>query len=100
MTYIELNVEEDFSISDLAARAGYTKYYLSRKFEEETGVSLNSYINIARVERAKLLLTITDDGIQEIADRLHFCSRSYFSEAFRKITGTSPAKYRKEYNGG
>lgn len=97
--YIELNVEEEFSISDLAARTGYTKYYLSRKFEEETGVSLNSYINIARVERAKLLLTITDDGIQEIADRLHFCSRSYFSEAFRKITGTSPAKYRKEYTG-
>lgn len=95
--YIELNVEEDFNISDLAARTGYTKYYLSRKFEEETGVSLNSYINIARVERAKLLLTITDDGIQEIADRLHFCSRSYFSEAFRKITGTSPAKYRKDY---
>lgn len=94
--YIELNVEEDFNISDLAARTGYTKYYLSRKFEEETGVSLNGYINIARVERAKLLLTVTDDGIQEIADRLHFCSRSYFSEAFRKITGTSPAKYRKD----
>lgn len=97
--YIELNVEEDFSISDLAARTGYTKYYLSRKFEEETGASLNSYINIAKVERAKLLLTITDDGIQEIADRLHFCSRSYFSETFRKITGTSPAKYRKDYAG-
>lgn len=97
--YIELNVEEKLAISDLAARVGYTEYYLSRKFKEETGTSLNTYINIARVERAKLLLTITDDGIQEIADRLHFCSRSYFSEAFRKITGTSPAKYRKDYAG-
>lgn len=97
--YIELHVEEKFAIADLAARAGYTEYYLSRKFKEETGISLNNYINIARVERAKLLLTITDDGIQEIADRLHFCSRSYFSEAFRKITGTSPAKYRKDYAG-
>lgn len=91
-----MNTEEDFDISDLAARAGYTEYYLSRKFKEETGVSLNNYINIARVERAKLLLTITDDSIQEIADRLHFCTRSYFSEAFRKFTGTSPAKYRKD----
>lgn len=60
------------------------------------GTPLTHYINIAKVERAKLLLTITDDSIQEIADRLHFCSRSYFSEAFRKITGTSPAKYRKD----
>lgn len=98
--YIELNVEEDFTISDLAERIGYSEYYLSRKFKNETGVSLNSYINIARVERAKLLLTITDEGIQEIADRLHFCSRSYFSEAFRKITGITPAKFRQEQAGG
>lgn len=97
--YIELNVEEKFTISDLAARVGYAEYYLSRKFKEETGISLNNYINIAKVERAKLLLTITDDSIQEITERLHFCSRSYFSEAFRKITGTSPAKYRKDYAG-
>lgn len=94
--YIELNVEEKFTISDLAERAGYSEYYLSRKFKEETGVSLNNYINIAKAERAKLLLTITNDGIQEIADRLHFCSRSYFSKAFRRFTGVSPAKYRKE----
>lgn len=97
--YIELNVEEKFSIADLAARAGYTEYYLSRKFKEETGTSLNHYISIAKVERAKLLLTITGDSIQAVAERLHFCSRSYFSEAFRKITGTSPAKYRKDYTG-
>lgn len=98
--YIEMNTEEEFDISDLAARAGYTEYYLSRKFKEETGVSLNNYINIAKVERAKLLLTITDDSIQEISDRLHFCTRSYFSEAFRKFTGTSPAKYRKDCQKG
>lgn len=95
-----MNVEEKFTISDLAACAGYTEYYLSRKFKEEIGVSLNNYINIAKVERAKLLLTITDDSIQEITDRLHFCSRSYFSEAFRKFTGTSPAKYKRDYQKG
>lgn len=84
----------------LCARAGDTEYYLSRKFKEEAGVSLNNYINIAKIERAKLLLTITGAGIQEISDRLHFCSRSYFSEAFRKFTGTSPAKYRSEHQKG
>lgn len=98
--YIELNIEEDFGITDLAARVGYTEYYLSRKFKEETGVYINNYINIAKIERAKLLLTITDAGIQEITDRLHFCSRSYFSEAFRKFTGTSPAKFRGTHQKG
>lgn len=93
--YIELHIDEPLSIELLAKRLGYTEYYLSRKFKREMHVSINDYIKCARVEFAKMLLTTSTDGVQEISDRLHFCSRSYFSEVFREIAGMTPVEYRR-----
>lgn len=92
--YIELHTEEKFTIESLARRVGYTEYYLSRKFKVEMKVSINDYIKYAKVERAKMLLTTSTESIQEISDKLNFCSRSYFSEVFRSVTGISPVDFR------
>ena len=94
--YIETHAEEKLTIDMLARMVGYTEYYLSRKFKAEVHVSINDYIKIAKVERAKYLLSTTDSGIQEIADQLNFCSRSHFGEVFRKIVGCSPVDYREK----
>lgn len=94
--YIELHVDEPLSIGLLAGRLGYTEYYLSRKFKREMRVSVGDYIKCARVEHAKLLLTSSTASVQEISDKLHFCTRSYFSEVFRSITGMTPAEFRKK----
>ena len=98
--YIEQNAEGDLSIETLSQRVGYADYYLTRKFKEEVKTSLNHYIKIVRVERAKFYLGCTDESVQEIADKLRFCSRSYFGEAFRSIVGCSPAEYRQKYRKG
>lgn len=98
--YIEQNAEGDLNIGILSQRVGYADYYLSRKFKEEVKTSLNNYIKIVRVERAKFYLGCTDESIQDIADRLKFCSRSYFGEAFRSIVGCSPVEYRQKYRKG
>lgn len=98
--YIEQNAEEDLSMEAISQRVGYAEYYLSRKFKEEVQVSINQYIKIVRVERAKFYLGCTDESIQDIADRLKFCSRSYFGEAFRSIAGCSPVEYRQKYRKG
>ncbi len=94
--YIELHSEEKLTLSFLAGRIGYANYYLSRKFKEETGVSINTYIKIVRVERAKMLLTTTQLSIQEISERLCFGTRSFFDDTFKKITGVAPAAYRAQ----
>ncbi len=94
--YIKMNVEEPLSIDLLAKTVGYTEYYLSRKFRAETGIGIIDYIKTARMERAKTLLRASTYGIQEISDRLHFCSRSYFSDIFRKKEGITPVKYREK----
>lgn len=93
--YIEMHVEDELSIEELAGIIGYTKYYLSRKFKEEMGVSISEYIKAARIERAKLLLATTELSIQDIADMLHFCSRSYFSTVFLQMLGCTPTEFRQ-----
>lgn len=94
--YVELHADEPFTNQDLARRAGYSEQYLRRKFTEEMGVSLPDYIRAVRVERAKNLLMNSEWSIQEIADRLQFCSRGHFSEVFLKSVGVTPAKYREQ----
>ena len=58
--------------------------------------SLTNYIKYVRIERAKLLLPATGLSLQEIADRLHFCSRSYFGKVFHEVVGCSPLEYRQK----
>lgn len=95
--YIESHVSEKLSIDLLATRIGYTGYYLSRRFKEETGVSLNTYIKIVKIERAKMLLSTTQTSIQQISEELSFGTRSFFAETFKSIVGMTPAAYRKKY---
>lgn len=94
--YIELHLEEKINLSDLSESLGYTEYYLSRKFKEETGVSIKEYTNQKRIERASFLLANSTLSIHDISEKLKFHSQSYFTEQFRKLTGVSPAKYREE----
>ncbi len=98
--YIELHLSDRIRAADLAALVGYSEYYITRRFKQETGYSINNYIKFAKIERAKVLLASTDDSLQRIADALGFATRSYFSQCFKEVTGQSPAEYRAAARGG
>lgn len=97
--YIEMHLKDRIRAADLAALVGYGEYYTTHKFREETGLSVNDYIKYAKVERAKILLQSTDQGIREIAETLGFSSRSHFSQSFKQVAGCSPAEYRTQMIG-
>ena len=97
--YIALSLDRKIQIADLAALTGYTEYYLTEKFKNETGVPLFLYIRYAKIERAKTLLESTDLPVREIAEKLAFGSQSFFIRCFHEITGYSPAQYRRHFAG-
>ncbi len=97
--YIELHLEEPIALKQLAALSGYKDYYLSRKFQKETGSNINDYIKFARVERAKLLLATTAEPVSQIAKQFRFCSSSYFCRIFRQVTGLTPQQWRDQARG-
>ena len=94
--YIDTHPEKELTLKKLAAKVGYTENYLARKFKAEMGLPINAYVRKARVHRAKMLLTATNLSIHDIADQLHFCSWSYFTEAFQKDVGMTPSAFREK----
>ncbi len=93
--YIEMNLDKKIRAADLAVLVGYTEYYLTHKFKEETGLSVTDYIKFAKIERAKVLLKSTDQTVQNIAASLCFSTRNYFSRVFQEVTGMTPMEYRE-----
>ncbi len=94
--YITTHITEKITLSDLAERSGYSEYYFSRKFKQEMGLSITEYIMQQKIERAKELLSTTNQSILDISLKLSFNSRSYFSDSFQKLVGISPGEYRKQ----
>lgn len=94
--YIEMHPGEKIRAKDLAKLAGYTEYYLTRRFKEETGMSVSDYVQQSKIERAKVLLNSTALSIQEISEQLCFGSRNYFSRVFSEAEGCTPTQYRKK----
>ncbi|HJD20353.1 MAG TPA: AraC family transcriptional regulator [Candidatus Gemmiger faecigallinarum] len=92
--YIELHLDRRILASELAALIGYSEYYVTRKFKEETGYFINDYIKFAKVERAKILLANAERDIADVAEMLGFGSQSYFGQIFKEVTGSTPAVYR------
>ena len=95
--FISSHIEDNLTLAQLAENVGYAEYYLSQKFKKETGNTINNYLKEQRISYSKDLLAHTDLPIEDIAKRLHFCTRSYYSSEFHKLTGYSPAEYRREH---
>lgn len=92
--YLELHLDRQVTLDELARALGYNKNYLSTKFRREVGMPASEYILRRKIEQACLWLLHTDKPVQAISDELGFNSPSYFSAQFRKITGQTPTDYR------
>jgi AraC-like DNA-binding protein len=84
-------------LDDLAARFFVTKSHLCRLFKEETGLSVVTYVNTLRLQRATGELRFTRKSIKRIAADCGFHSSGYFCRLFREQLGTSPGEYRKSH---
>lgn len=96
--YVETHLGDKIQAADLARYAGYSEYYITHKFREETGTSVNDYVKFAKIERAKVLLLEDRLSMQDISEEIGFNTRSYFSACFRQVTGVSPTEYREKKN--
>ena len=93
--YIDKEFSENINNSSVAAHFGYHPYYIGDIFRKATGMTLHEYILYKRIIKAKNLLTGTFLSVNETAQLCGFSNSCYFSECFKKYTGTSPLKYRK-----
>jgi two-component system response regulator YesN len=83
------NIEENISVKSISEKLFINRSYLSEIFKKEFGITLQEYITIVKIERAKRLLL--DDNLKayEIAERLGYKDAEYFGGLFKKYTGGS-----------
>lgn len=96
LKYINAHIKERIRSKDIADYAEVNYAYLEHLFKNRTGETLGEYIMKRKVELAESLLSNTSLGIASIAEQLGFGSRQQFNNAFKKIKGVSPQKYRVE----
>lgn len=83
-------------LSDLAARIGTNRTYMSQYFNHTCEQSFNEYVNNYRVRHSMVLLSDTDYTLEIIAEMSGFNSLSTFRRAFILQNGCSPQQYRSE----
>lgn len=94
--YMSEHFREPITAGEIAAAAGFTPNYLSRKFREAAGIGVHQYLVFLRLQQARLELASTRDSVTDIALRCGFSSSNYFKDAFQKQYGLTPRAYRRE----
>ncbi|MCX7797856.1 MAG: helix-turn-helix domain-containing protein [Melioribacter sp.] len=69
--------------------------YLSSLFSSMEGITIEQYIILQKIERAKELLKYDELSLSEIAYRLGYSSVQHLSGQFKKITGFSARDFKK-----
>lgn len=91
---IRESLEAALTIQEIAQELSISYSTLRKLFKEHTGFAPALYQQNLRLQRAKELLSTTDESIKEIAYRLNFESPDYFSAKFKSQTGMKPSDFR------
>ena len=95
--YLEENCSNPIQIKQAARVCGMSESHFMSVFKEVTGLSFLKYLIHYRVERARVMLTHTDESMKNVCQDVGFCDQSYFGAVFRKIVGLTPAEYRRRF---
>lgn len=94
--YIFKHLYDNISVSEVSHALRLSTSYLSQLFKKEVGMPLSEFIHHQKIEEAKRLLASPDYSILDIGTLLSFHDQSHFTKLFKKITGTTPRKYREK----
>lgn len=97
LTYIKENYREKIYISDLAGQVNLNEQYFCRFFKKAIGRTPMEYINEYRVKQTRRLLEETDLPVTDVCLECGYNNLGNFLREFRKQTGTTPLKYRKQF---
>lgn len=91
---VEASLGEDLSVERLAREAALSPERFARVFKASFGCTPYRWVQQRRVEEAARLLRTTAKPIAEVALELGFASQSHFTQVFKQMTGTTPARLR------
>lgn len=93
----KLFTNPDLKLSEVAKKLEISKHELSKLINDNIRKSFADFINEYRVEEAKKQIkTNSQYTIEAIGNQSGFNSKSAFYKAFKKFTGTTPARFKTQ----
>jgi AraC family transcriptional regulator len=90
------HLAEELNLSQMAAKAGLSKFHFHRLFKRATGVSPSHYQIDLRMNLARQLLRETKKSIMDVALDVGYANPSHFAKVFSRETGLTPTEYRRQ----
>ena len=94
--FIDAHFAEPVCLADLALVAGMSGFHLIRQFRRYYGVPPHRYLDLVRVQRAKLMLQ-QGARISDAAFATGFSDQSHLTRQFKRVMGVTPGSYAKSY---
>jgi len=98
VAYIDAHLQPGPGLVDMAPLVGLSPSHFGRKFRRSTGLSLQRFVAIRRIQASFVRLRDDDVPLARLAVELGFSSQSHFTRQFGGLTGVTPAKYRRQFS--
>lgn len=93
--YINANLDQRLTLSDLSKECGISPSFLCRLFKQAYGETVFSYLQGQRIQKAKKMLIETSAPIKEVCFSCGFENESYFYRTFKKSQRITPTEFRR-----
>lgn len=95
VTYIHENFENAINVENILEELQVSRSLLERRFREELGVTPLVELRRQRIERARALLSDTNETIHDMGSRCGFSSAIRFTTVFKEQVGMTPTEFRQ-----
>ncbi|MEB2845449.1 helix-turn-helix domain-containing protein [Rhizobiales bacterium RZME27] len=93
--FIEAHCLRNIRLEELAELTGLSQSHFSHSFKVSTGMAPHQWQVKARLDKAKALLTDSDQPLTAIAAETGFADQAHFTRVFRQHIGTTPARWKR-----
>ncbi len=97
LDYIRDNCDQHLTVTSLAARAYMSERSFARKFKEAVDMTPAQYVEIARLQAARVALEQGNEPIEVIAEQVGFSNPERMRRAFQRHLGIAATEYRQRF---
>ncbi|GAB3740305.1 helix-turn-helix domain-containing protein [Spirosoma lituiforme] len=92
-------MQDKLTVRQMLTACALSERSFIRRFKAATGRTPSEYIQLVKVEQAKLMLEESGQSIKEVSFRLGYDDLTYFRTLFKRHSGLTPVEYRRRFAG-
>lgn len=97
VAWIEANYAQSNPVAAMADRSGLTRRTFARRFQTATGRRPIDYVHALRIEGARERLESSASPVDDVGLEVGYEDPTFFRRLFKRVTGLTPAVYRRKY---